>query len=690
MQMKAARNEIGETSSLEHYVATQANFASIATAAMSLAMIIVLFGAVVLISCYAEDDYRKILADLIAVQGSTAVGFILAGSALYMQCLNVGHSSRRLAISARIVALLLLLLGAGFLLQNVFGLNLLGDRLPGVLSGISLAHSAFGAAIHPLAAGSFVLIALTLLIHDWRVGARHYPAEYLAFILIGLSAIPLVGYLYGVNKLTFLHYSTGIPFLSALVFLLLGAALLMARPSHRLMAIIVSHAPGGNMLRRLLPSMLALILIFNLLVAQGAEYGLYADRLMLPFLTLIDGALVVFIFWRFAGRLDREYGARMQSAAKLAETNSLLTAVSDSTREPIFVKNRQGLLVFANPAMLQQVGKTWEEAMYRASPELFSKKEDADRIDEDDKRVMASGLPETIEQTLHLPHGVFTYQSTRVPWFDKLGNVLGVIGISTDISERKRAEDSLREREAQLEKTVIERTALLRELTNHLETVREEEKRAIARELHDNMGASLTALSMHLESVYKILPDDEKWQERKPRIQGLMNSLVGTTRRIQTELRPNMLDLFGLKAAITEQMDELAERSGMICKASLPDEDVAIGHQMEIAIYRMLQEMLNNVTKHAKATQVDVILDVDEEQVALTVRDNGVGISQDRRDNNKTYGLRGLRERATFFGGEVDIRSTPGSGSLITIRLPVAPPPSVPTPAPASPAAPAA
>lgn len=669
MRMKAVRNDIGENSSLEQYVATQSNVASIVTTAMGMAMVIALFGVVVLISCYAEPDYRKILSDLIAVQGSTAVGFVLAGAALYMQCVNVDHSSRKLALAVRLLAALLLLLSAGFLLQNLFGVRFLHDHL----SIMPMARSAFGAEIHPLAASCLLLTALILLLHDLRLQGGHYPAEYLAFTLIGLAAIPLVGYLYGINKLTFLNYSAGIPFLSALVFLLLGAALLMARPAHRLMAIIIGQAPGGNMLRRLLPSMLLLILLLNLLVAQGAEYGLYDDRLMLPFLTLIDGALVVFIFWRFAGRLDREYGARIQSAAKLAETNSLLTAVSDSTSEPMFVKNRQGLLVFANPALLQQVGKTREEAMYRASRELFANPEDADRIDEDDRRVMASGLPETIEQTLHLQHGVFTYQSTRVPWFDKAGNVQGVIGISTDISERKRAEDSLREREAQLEKTVIERTALLRELTNHLETVREEEKRAIARELHDNMGASLTALSMHLESVYKILPDDEKWQERKPRIQGLMNSLVGTTRRIQTELRPNMLDLFGLKAAITEQLDELAERSGLICKASLPDEDVVIGHEMEIAVYRMLQEMLNNVTKHAKASEVNVILDIDDEQVALTVRDNGVGIPAERRDNNKTYGLRGLRERATFFGGKVDIRSTPGAGSLITIRLPLSP-----------------
>jgi len=669
MHMTSVRNDIGESSSLEHYVATQANFASIITAAMSLAMIIALFGVVVLVSCYAEDGYRKILSDLIAVQGSSAAGFILSGTALYLQCLNVGKTSPKLGLAARVLAMLLLLLSAGFLLQNLFGVKLLHTALP----VLSMAGSAFGAEIHPLAAGCFLLTALVLLLLDLRIRGGHYPSEYLAFILIGLSAIPLVGYLYGISKLTFLRYSTGIPLLTALGFMLVGAALLMARPSHRLMSIIIGHAPGGNMLRRLLPSMLFLIVLLNLLVAKGAERGLYSDQLMLPFLTLIDGALVVFVFWRFAGKLDREYGARMQSAAKLAEANSLLTAVSDSTREPIFVKNRQGLLVFANPALLQQVGKTWEEAMYRSSRELFAEQDEADRIDEDDKRVMAHGLPETIEQTLHLQHGIFTYQSTRVPWFDKAGNVLGVIGISTDISERKRAEDSLREREAQLEKTVVERTALLRELTNHLETVREEEKRAIARELHDNMGASLTALSMHLESVYKILPEDEKWQERKPRMQGLMSSLVNTTRRIQTELRPNMLDLFGLKAAITEQLDELAERTGITCKASLPDEDVTIGHEMEIAIYRMLQEMLNNVTKHANASQVDVILDVDEEQVSLTVRDNGVGIPQERQDNNKTYGLRGLRERATFFGGNVVIRSTPGNGSIISIRLPLAP-----------------
>jgi PAS domain S-box-containing protein len=319
-----------------------------------------------------------------------------------------------------------------------------------------------------------------------------------------------------VSQFIYLDFPLPVPLLSALVFALLGAALLMARPSHPLMAVIMRIAPGGQMLRHLLPQTLFLLLAFSLLLNWGMTHGWIVPELVLPTLTLINGVIVLFIFWGSASRLDSEYGERTRNAQKLAETSALLNAVSESTSDPIFVKNRQGLMIFANPATLHKLGKTWEETMYRSSRELFLVQEEADTVDRDDRRVMASGKPEKLEQTLHLPEGVVTFQTAKVPWFGKDGSVQGVIGISTDITERKQAEDELRQRESQLEKTVIQRTALLRELTNHLETVREEEKRAIARELHDNMGASLTALSMHLEGVYQILPPDENGRSQDP------------------------------------------------------------------------------------------------------------------------------------------------------------------------------
>jgi PAS domain S-box-containing protein len=358
--------------------------------------------------------------------------------------------------------------------------------------------------------------------------------------------------------------------------------------------------------------------------------------------------------------------------------SALLIAVSENTNDLIFVKNVDGELLFANPAALRQLGRSCQEAMGCKSRALFALPEDADRIDRDDRRVIDGRRPVTLEQTLHLPGGVRTYSTTKSPWFGDDGELLGVVGISTDITARKLAEDSLRARELQLEATIAERTAALRELTNHIETIREEEKRAIARELHDDMGATLTSLSMHLQGAYVLFPDEEKWHARKAKIQSLLADVVATTRRMQTSLRPTMLDLFGLKTAIGDLLTEFGEQSGLVCRLSLPDEDLPMDGKLDIALYRMLQEILNNVAKHARATTVEVILDIDEDQLALIVRDDGIGIADGRLHNTVTYGLRGLHERAAFLGGSIAIRANPAGGTTVAIRIPLAttvPPP---------------
>jgi PAS domain S-box-containing protein len=643
--------------SVEISPALQSPASWIVSVARALAVIVLLIGGFVFTASNIDGAYRIALSKLSSMGAAAAAGFLFAGLALYLQCLETGKLHR---IGAHVCAVVLLLLGTASLLQTWGGYSFPRPLMP-------------APPLHPACAVGFILSALTLLLRDRRIGRYRYPAEYLACAVIAMNLIALLGHAYQLDAMMHLLQRDDVPLPAAITFIFLGIGFLMSRPAHHLMATVVRIAPGGQMLRRSLPQMLALLFLVNWLADWGARQAYYEYRVVSPLLTLINCVLILLIFWRTAARVDQEYGARVHNAAALAETTALLIAVSDNTRDPIFVKDNQGRLIFANPATLKQFDKTWDKAIYRNSRDLYPDAAEADQIDREDARIMNTKVSETLEQTLHLPTGVITYQTTKAPWLDKRGKVLGVVGISTDITERKLAEDSLRERESQLEKTVIERTTLLRELTNHLETVREEEKQAIARELHDNMGASLTALSMHLESVYKLFPQDEKWADRKVRIQSLLNALVATTRRIQTELRPNMLDLFGLKAAIVEQLDELSQRSGLVCKASMPDEDVVVGHQMEIAIYRMLQEILNNVTKHAHASKVDVILDVDEDRLALTVRDDGVGISDERRYTTTTYGLRGLRERATFFGGNVDIRID--GGTTIAIEIPLAPHP---------------
>ena len=433
----------------------------------------------------------------------------------------------------------------------------------------------------------------------------------------------------------------------------------------------VRNAPGGSTLRRALSPMLLLVPGMNALIYAGASQDLFSKPALALLLAVANTILLMLILWRATRTVDRERQAGLQAAAEMSEAMSLFSAVSDRTSDPILVKNRDGLLVFANPATLQLLGKTRDEVMHRPVEELFAGMGEAGQSALEDSRVMQERVSITVEQDLRLAQGLFTYAVTKSPWLAPDGTVLGVIAVSTDISRRREAEDKLRAREVTLEETVSRRTATLRRLANHLETVREEEKRAIARELHDDMGSSLTSLSMHMEGAYPLLPGDAQWTERKAKIQALLRSLVTTTRRIQTELRPTMLDLFGIKAAINELTDDFRQRSNIACEVSLPDDDVAIGHKLEITVYRMLQEMLNNVVKHAQASEVEVILDVDEDRVALAVRDNGVGMPSGRSDRPGAYGLRSLQERAAFLGGAVTVSAGRHGGTVVSAQLPL-------------------
>jgi PAS domain S-box-containing protein len=598
---------------------------------------------------------------------NVALGLLLGGIALALQSQPLIRllPVRLLALC---LAALMTLLG---LASVAHGLSLSGPGLALFLTHLTSPVTGGPAMpMHPLSAFSLVLGGVALLLQDVRTQQHHAPTEFIALSLAALNLVPLAGLAYQVDALADLGNVVAVPALAAIAFFSLGTGLLLSQPSRSLMAIITDNVPGGQMLRRSLPQTLLVLVLLNWIISRGALLDLYGQPMVSPILTLLNSTVILVIFWRTAATVNDEYRARLHSASHLAEASSLLIAVSDNTDDLIFVKNREGKLIFANPATLRSLGRTREEVLHHGSNELVSDPDEATQIDRDDQRIMAGKVSVTLEQTLHLPQGERTYSSTKAPWFDARGQLLGLIGISTDISARKEVERQLKQREAELEATISERTAVLRKLGDHLESVREEEKRSIARELHDDMGAALTSLNMHLDSIYKALPDEPKWADKAARVRALVASLVATTRRIQIGLRPIMLDLFGLKAGIVEQLEEFEQRTGIVCKTSLPDDDVVLPHKLDITLYRMLQEALNNVAKHAQASKVDVILDVDDEQATLTIRDDGIGIAPERINNQSTYGIRGLSERASFLGGTASVFANPVRGTTVRISLP--------------------
>ena len=212
----------------------------------------------------------------------------------------------------------------------------------------------------------------------------------------------------------------------------------------------------------------------------------------------------------------------------------------------------------------------------------------------------------------------------------------------------------------------------LRDLTAYLQTAREEERTRIAREIHDELGQTLTALKFDLSWLTKRLPrDNPDLAERAAVMSGLIDETIHTVRRVATELRPGLLDDLGLAAALEWQAQEFAERTGIACELRLGDEDVAIERNLATAVFRIFQETLTNIARHAAASKVQVEMERTAGELLLVVQDDGLGIAEEQAADHKSLGLMGMRERARALGGEVAFYGTPGEGTTVILRMPL-------------------
>jgi signal transduction histidine kinase len=182
----------------------------------------------------------------------------------------------------------------------------------------------------------------------------------------------------------------------------------------------------------------------------------------------------------------------------------------------------------------------------------------------------------------------------------------------------------------------------------------------------------LTAIKIDLTALLpKVLADPAPNLQRQQTVFRLLDDAIHSVQRIATDLRPGVLDDLGLVAAIEWAVDEFQTRTGIESNVSLPDADLALDSQSATALFRILQEALTNVARHARATRVTVRLAQEDGNVSLEVRDNGGGIRKEQLAG-RSLGVLGMRERATLLGGEFHIGSTPGNGTTVTVRIPEA------------------
>jgi len=245
--------------------------------------------------------------------------------------------------------------------------------------------------------------------------------------------------------------------------------------------------------------------------------------------------------------------------------------------------------------------------------------------------------------------------------------LLRVWGVQADQTDQRLAELALERSHQQL-----------RLLSAHLQSLREKERTDLARELHDSLGQALTGIKVQASLLQKALNAEPTTaiREAKEKLTE-MNSLLGETisavKSLSTELRPGVLDKFGLRAAIEWQTKEFARRTGIECEFKIARRKLSLSNEISTALFRILQEGLNNIARHSQAKRVKLSLSISKSTVCLTISDNGKGITAQQIADPNSLGLLGISERAESLGGSVEIKGEPDRGTKIKVRVPLAP-----------------
>jgi PAS domain S-box-containing protein len=361
---------------------------------------------------------------------------------------------------------------------------------------------------------------------------------------------------------------------------------------------------------------------------------------------------------KYSQKLEDEVGSR---TADLVESERLYRSTFDAAPVGIVHVGLDGQWLRVNQCLCDLLGYPCEALQSLGVQELIQSEEGAGEA-ESFRRMVAGTLDRDVvhEKRYRRQDGSFVWTRVNVSVHrDAEGQPQHFIAVIEDITEMKRAEQELRASSEQL-----------RDLAAHLLTVREEERARISREVHDELGQSLTAVKMDLAWLEGRLPrSDGQMLKRIHSTLKLADSIIQAIRRISTELRPGVLDL-GLAAAVEWQVQEFQARSGIQCKVRLLTQDV-FAPDVSTALFRILQETLTNVARHAKATRVEVVQQKQRDRVVLMIRDNGQGFDQVGPSLSKSLGLLGMRERAAILGGQVNISSAPGNGTTVTAWIPL-------------------
>jgi PAS domain S-box-containing protein len=349
---------------------------------------------------------------------------------------------------------------------------------------------------------------------------------------------------------------------------------------------------------------------------------------------------------------------RMEEQLKAAATEWRMTF--DSASELIIMLDIERKIIKANLATARFLGKSFSEIIGKKCCELFHVTDEHPAACPF-KRMITNGKHEEAE--FYLSEKNTWIRVSIDPTFDEHGNLVGGIHIIRDITESKRSKDQLRVLNEEL-----------RNLADHLQTLREEERIIISRDIHDELGQKLSGLKFELlylkNMISGIKGNYHIFLEKIQSISKNIDSLIYWSRNLTTRLRPSIIDDMGLEAALEWLIKDFERRSQISCAMNIFLRGTRLDDKMSIAVFRICQECLTNIARHANATAVVVNLDENEERIILKISDNGIGITKEQVNSSKSFGLIGMRERTIVLGGDFVIKGEEGKGTKVTVAIP--------------------
>lgn len=356
--------------------------------------------------------------------------------------------------------------------------------------------------------------------------------------------------------------------------------------------------------------------------------------------------------------IGRDNTRRKLAEDDLRRQKNLMWQVIDMDPNMIFVRNEAGRFLLANQAIADYYGVKITKLIGTTDRELKPEPHKDTGFLVSDREVIASGREITSTEAASMPDGrLHWYLTVKRPIPQADGSV-DILGIATDISELKQSGIMLDESYKELQR-----------LSLHLESIRAEERTQIARNLHDEMGATLAALKMRVAWLASKLPADMPLLAKElGHISELVSEGIHTVRKVVSDLRPNLLDDVGLIAAVKDYVKRFQHDTEIECSLVLPQQDLNLNEDQSVTVFRIVQESLSNVAHHAQAGKVEVLFKLQDEALLIKIQDNGIGFEPINKE--RSFGLLGIKERARMIGGSATVESRQGLGTQVSLIIP--------------------